>query len=250
MFSKRIFPDTYTIKNTQIKLIEEALDTTTLSDIQKKTLKSRLGSLLQEYYSRAYNYSLGFNTFRITITVGSLIIPALLSIQNTASSTPGHTMSQEVYWVVWMISLLVTMSNGIMTLLKIDKKYFTLNTTFQHLLSESWQFVHLAGAYSGSYTPTIPVSHQNQYVFFCNKIEKIRMRHIEDEYYKAAEQLHAPQEIIVPPTIRNRLPYHEFSNLQVNEDVAEIPAIRRNSAASKKLTPVLNRIIEERTDNE
>lgn len=222
-----------------------------LSETQKSTLKARVISLLQEYDARAYKFSFAFNTFRITITVGSLIVPALLSVQYTTSNDTQHTMSQEVYWIVWVISLLVTISNGIMTLLKIDKKYFTLNTTYQHLLSESWQFIHLSGAYSGGYTPTLLATHQNQYVFFCNKIEKIRMKHIEDEYYKAAEQ-NTLQDVIVPPTIRNRLPYQENSELQVNGGTSEAQqttTIRRNPQASPSAR-VLSPIVEESTNHE
>jgi uncharacterized PurR-regulated membrane protein YhhQ (DUF165 family) len=149
----------------QIELVENAIDTTTLSEIQKLTLKSRLISLLEEYNTRAFIFSFTFNTFRITITVGSLLIPALLSVQNTTSNQLEQKVSQEIYWIVWVISIMVTISNGILALLKIDKKYFTLNTTYQHLLSESWQFIHLTGAYNGAFTPTTTVTHQNQYIY-------------------------------------------------------------------------------------
>ena len=235
---------------THIKLLEQAIYTTTLSETQKSTLKARLGSLLQEYHLRAYRFSVAFNTFRITITIGSLIVPALLSVQYTSSNDPNNAMSQQVYWVVWVVSLLVTISNGIMSLLKIDKKYFTLNTTYQHLLSESWQFVHLSGVYSGSYTPTVPATHQNQYVFFCNKVEKIRMKHIEDEYYKAAEQTSNLQEVIVPPTMRNRLPYQENSDPQVNGGgTPEATTIRRHpqTASAASAANPLHTIAEEGT---
>lgn len=219
-------------KKTQIQLIESAVDTTNLSEIQKLTLKSRLISLLEEYNTRAFLFSFTFNTFRITITVGSLIVPALLSVQHT--STQQNQLSQEVYWIVWIVSLMVTISNGIMSLLKIDKKYFTLNTTYQHLLSESWQFIHLTGAYNGAFTPTTAATHQNQYIYFSNKIEKIRMKHVEDEYYKAAEQLNTLQEVIVPPSVRNRLPFQENSEHQVNDTT-----IRRNpQAQGRQLTPL------------
>jgi hypothetical protein len=249
-------------RNTHIKLLEQAIDSTTLSEIQKATIKARLCSLLREYDARAHRFSLAFNTFRITITVGSLIVPALLSVQYTSEKEAQQTMSQEVYWIVWVVSLLVTISNGIMSLLKIDKKYFTLNTTYQHLMSESWQFVHLSGLYSGSYTPTIPATHQNQYVFFCNKVEKIRMKHIEDEYYKAAEQTSHLNEVIVPPTLRNRLPYQENSELQVNGGGAqETTTIRRNPQTQQRspTTPLqpssafgsnLHTIVEESTNHE
>jgi hypothetical protein len=93
-----------------------------------------------------------------------------------------------------------------MALLKVDKKYFVLNTTYEHLLSEGWQFIHLSGKYSGFYTPSATASHQNQFIYFCNMVEKIRMKQVEEEYYKI-DQAHSHgsgggqgQDQLVPPT--------------------------------------------------
>ena len=199
-----------TKENKQIGLLREAIQVTTLTEQQKRTVSSRYLSLIDEYSGRVTRYSVSFNTLRIVITVGSLIVPALLSVQYTAGnvSSSDATMSAQMYWLVWNLSLFVTISNGIMALLKVDKKYFVLNTTYQHLLSEGWQFIHLSGKYSGFYTPSAAASHQNQFIYFCNMVEKIRMKQVEEEYYKI-DQAHSHgsgsssgqgQEQLVPPT--------------------------------------------------
>ena len=199
-----------TKENKQIGLLREAIQVTTLTEEQKRTVSSRYLSLIDEYSGRVTRYSVSFNTLRIVITVGSLIVPALLSVQYTAGnvSSSDATMSAQMYWLVWNLSLFVTISNGIMALLKVDKKYFVLNTTYQHLLSEGWQFIHLSGKYSGFYTPSATASHQNQFIYFCNMVEKIRMKQVEEEYYKI-DQAHSHgsgsssgqgQEQLVPPT--------------------------------------------------
>ena len=115
----------------QIDLITEALDSLKLSYSQKLSLKHRFVSLLREYTFRSKRYSNAFHTLRIIISVGSLIVPALLSVQFTGgSSSTGQdqtkqvTTSTAVYWVVWVLSLCVTISNAVMTLMKIDKKYY------------------------------------------------------------------------------------------------------------------------------
>jgi hypothetical protein len=92
------------------------------------------------------------------------------------------TAQQQIYWVTWVTSLLVTTSNGLLTLFKIDKKYLFLHTNKEHIISEGWQYVGLSGRYSGFYTPGQEPTHPNQYIFFCHIIEKIRMREVEDEY--------------------------------------------------------------------
>jgi Protein of unknown function (DUF4231) len=199
-----------TRENKQIGLLREAIQVTTLTEEQKRTVSYRYLSLIDEYSGRVTRYSVSFNTLRIVITVGSLIVPALLSVQYTAGnvSSSDATMSAQMYWLVWNLSLFVTISNGIMALLKVDKKYFVLNTTYQHLLSEGWQFIHLSGKYSGFYTPSAAASHENQFIYFCNMVEKIRMRQVEEEYYKI-DQAHShgnsssggqAQDQLIPPT--------------------------------------------------
>jgi hypothetical protein len=215
-----------TRNNNHIESLKTAIQTTILDTHQKNNLNSRFTSVLQEYSRRSTRYSHFFNTLRITITVGSLIVPAILSIQYT-STEPGKPMSPlgtHVYWAVWILSLLVTISNGIITLLKVDKKYYVLNTTYQHLLSEGWQYVQLSGKYSGFYTPATIPTHKNQFVFFCNMIEKIRMKQVEDEYYKVTENhgatVNGQQDQLIPPTPAKQLPF--------------------SSSYTEKSTPILN----------
>ena len=149
---------------------------------QRASIKNRLQFLLQEYRCRACCYAVLFYLARLTITVGSLAVPALLSINLKADSDP------FLYWFTWSISLAVTTSNGILTLFKIDKRFFSLHATMERLRSETWQYLQLSGRYSGilgtsHHRPT----HRNQYVYFCTQVERIRMKHIDDEYVKQAE---------------------------------------------------------------
>jgi hypothetical protein len=151
-----------------------------LDDSKKKIIIYRFTALLREYRGRSFRYSISFHVLRITITVGSLIVPALLSVQ-------GAAMSTIVYWCVWVLSLCVTISNGIMTLFKVDKKYYVLHTTFHHLVSEGWQYIELTGRYDGNKTPGFPVTHDTQFKIFCRSLEKMRMKQVEDEYFRVPE---------------------------------------------------------------
>lgn len=163
--------------------------TNELSVYQKNLLKRRYLSVLDDFNVRCSYYSWLFHCSRIIVTVGSLLVPALLSVQYS-DSTVINTKSIEVqvYWVTWGISLLVTISNGILTLFKIDKKYYFLHTTFEQLQSEGWQYLELTGRYSGILNkhkrrPT----HANQFLYFCYAIEKIKMKQVEEEYFKLSE---------------------------------------------------------------
>ena len=202
---------------------------TSLTTIQKTILIQRYIPLLNEYENRSIYFAVVFHTSRFIITVGSLIVPALLSIQY---STPGQTsgasdFSYQIYWVTWVISLLVTISNGILTLFKIDKKYYLLHTNLEHLRSEGWQFLGLSGRYSGFYTPNQTPSHSNQFLFFCHTVEKIKMKQVEEEYFKISESTSTPSKAqptetekvqivsdgLVPPTPLNHVLKQLLTNI-------------------------------------
>lgn len=122
-----------------------------------------------------------FHCSRIIITVGSLIVPALLSIQGAT------ILNVQIYWSTWVISLLVTICNALMALFKFDKRYYYLHTVLEKLTSEGWQYIELTGKYSGYNTPGVSATHDNQFVYFCHAIEKTRMKQVEEEYYKLSE---------------------------------------------------------------
>ena len=209
----------------QIELITEALDSLELSYSQKLSLKHRFLSLLQEYTFRSKRYSTAFHTLRIIISVGSLIVPALLSVQFTGgSSSTGQDLSKQVststavYWVVWILSLCVTISNALMTLMKIDKKYYTLHTTLHHIVSEGWLYIELSGKYSGFKTPSDLPTHANQYIYFCQTLEKIRMKQISDEYYKLNDSHYnttVDKEQLIPPTPFKLEPFQPDEKVEV-----------------------------------
>lgn len=159
-----------------------------LTQFQKQTLINRYISLYEDFQGRAYCFAYLFHVGRFIVTVGSLIVPALLSIQYTTSTISVDGIQLEVYWTTWTLSLLVTTFNGILTLFKIDKKYYFLNTVVEQLQSEMWQYIHLTGKYGGKLTPGHFPTHDNQFVFFAHNMEKIKLKQVEEEYFKLIEE--------------------------------------------------------------
>ena len=174
---------------------DEAIRKMTLDELEKLVLYNRFISLLREYERRCFFYACIFHICRFLVTVGSLIVPALLSIQYTDTSTPNNPNASnpedfqyQIYWATWAISLLVTTSNGITTVFKVEKKYYYLHTALEQLRSEGWQYIMLTGRYSGFYTQPEGATHKNQFVFFCHTIEKIKMKQVTEEYFKIEDQ--------------------------------------------------------------
>ncbi len=178
-------------KDESTRLIQHIARLTDLDDIQRDAIRLRYIHILEEFSSRCTRYSLLYHVGHLIITVGSLIVPALLSVQYTSNDInfiPNANMQANIYWLTWSLSLLVTMFNGILVLYKVDKKYYFLHTTRERIRSEGWQFIQLTGRYAGGLLQyRVAPTHKNQLVFFCHNVEKIRMRQIEEEYYKNDE---------------------------------------------------------------
>lgn len=167
---------------------ERILQEIDLTLLQKQMIMSRYVHILEHMEKRVRSFSRIFYLGHMIITVGSLLVPALLSIQNSSASSASFSI--QIYWTTFIISLMVTMFNGILTLFKIDKKYYFLNTTIERLRTEGWQYVGLTGRYSGQLLETrVQPTHQNQFVFFTHQVEKIKMKQIEEEYYKSDEKM-------------------------------------------------------------
>ncbi len=168
-------------------------DLTDLTEMQKNIIRERILNVIDVFSKRCRYYSIIFHLGHFMITVGSLIVPALMSVQyaDTGSITKSTEFQIYVYWVTWFISLLVTTSNGVITLFKVDKKYYFLHTTLERMRSESWQYLGLTGRYSGHFIPddTKP-THSNQYIHFIHFFEKIKMKQVEEKYYKQQEDNH------------------------------------------------------------
>ena len=171
-------------KNTYLKTIEGLL----LTDFQNQILRDRYVALVDKTEDRASRFAVFFYTSRTIVTVGSLFVPALLSIQSPSSSSGEFTF--HVYWSTWALSLLVSVFNAILTLFKIEKKFLYLHTDLERLNSEGWQYAELSGRYSGFYTHSQVPTHTNQFIFFCHMIEKIRLKEIELEYSQSSQESH------------------------------------------------------------
>uniref|UniRef100_A0A6C0DIS7 Uncharacterized protein n=1 Tax=viral metagenome TaxID=1070528 RepID=A0A6C0DIS7_9ZZZZ len=163
-------------KKTQEQTLFDMFQTLKIEQYKKSVLQQRYLEVLRNFHIRARHLEIIFYTTRLIITIGSILVPAFLSIQGTAAQT-------QLYWATWIISLSVTISNGVMSLFKLDKKYFFINTTLEMLHSEGWQYIALSGRYSGKDAP-VPATHDNQFLIFSHMAEKIKMRQVEEEYWK------------------------------------------------------------------
>jgi hypothetical protein len=166
------------------QLLEALQDIEGLDNIQKKAMLYRVSSLVDEYTHRANVYGTLYHFGRAAVTIGSLIVPALLSIQGGSTPIP---FANEIYWFTWCTSLLVTTFNGVLTLFKVEKKYFFLTTIMEQVRSEGWQYISLTGRYGGHHHKPNPSTHSNEYAFFTHAIERIKLNQTNEEFWKTQD---------------------------------------------------------------
>jgi len=191
------FPTSCCCRESEDRRFEIVLRNANISDLRKNAIRRRFMHVIKDFRTRAALYSALFHIGHFVITVGSLIVPALLSVQYINTDDP--QFQSRVYWATWILSLLVTTFNGILVLFKVDKKYYFLHTTLERLRSEGWQYLELTGRYSGLLNNTTePATYENQYRFFTHYVEKIKLKQVEEEYYKYEEAnnpvSHPPQQ--------------------------------------------------------
>lgn len=158
-----------------------SMDDNKLNEMSKQILRNRYISLVNSLEVKSKRSGFWFSTLTTFTTIGSIMVPALISIQDRTFQTEATDQDQinhenSIYWGAWGVSLMVTLSNAILRLFSLDKTYITRKIKSNHLKSEGWLFLELSGEYSKFNT------HQEGFTYFCNQIEKIKTEQITEEY--------------------------------------------------------------------
>ena len=130
------------------------------------------------YETRRNNTKKYYNVFRFIVTLGSLFLPALLSIGQMDPMKLPRNFDNISYWASWTISLTVTACNGFLQLFSLDKNYFEFSITTEQLKTEGRQFFQLSGKYE-EYE-----CHKEAYKPFCKSIENIKENKLKKNFQK------------------------------------------------------------------
>ena len=195
-------PDTLTTDDAKlVKRIELNLNEMTrltrslpgLTPVQIRIIELRYLGLLKQYESRLIYIDFFYHFSRAFISLGGVVVPALLSIQS-----PTSEYSTPLYWTTWAISLTVTVLHNFSSIFRFDKKFVGIHSTYERLKGEGWQYFELSGRYSGHHGHGQP-THQNQFMYFVNNVEKLRLAQIEEEYTSIKEPDKTPNTIHQQP---------------------------------------------------
>ncbi len=157
--------------------VNEIINTLELdSETDRSILKSRFLSEVVKYEERKLHTKKYYDRFRFIVTVGSILLPAILSLGQMDPTKLPKNFDQIIYWASWSISLSVTAANGFLQLFSLDKNYFEYALTTEQLKTEGWQFFQLSGKYEDD------ESHQEAYKDFSKSIENIKRKQVEKEF--------------------------------------------------------------------
>lgn len=150
--------------------IRNAINKLRLTDRNKKNnLIRRYVNEVNLYSCRVKKAGFFYYALNTIITVGSIILPALLSIQNNDSYD-----ENDIYWLAWILSIIITVSNGFLQLFSVNTNYILYCHMKEKLITEGWRYINLCGKYKNK-------THESSYHDFCQKIEELKMSQLDKE---------------------------------------------------------------------
>ena len=187
-------------------LTREIINTIELCDFNKLILKKRYVQMMEHLDKKRAITRFWYGIFTFVITLGSILVPALISIEdktflpptsnkttyvsidsssNNITDTPQPQVitteeimkiqSYVLFWTTFVISLLVTICNALMKLYSIDKIYIIRHLKYDELRREGWFFYTLTGEYTKYNT------NNAAFRLFITRIEAIKSMLLHDE---------------------------------------------------------------------
>ena len=164
-------------------LYANVLMTLDLSQTEIKIIENRYLTLIEEFEKLEKNARLSYYISKFIIQTGSLITPAILSIQHVYGD---NSSTNPLYWAAWGTSVGVGLLTNYMSTFKLDKRYLLLDNTLDMLRIEGWQYIELTGKYKS--TKDSKATHHNRFKHFLHTIETMKRKQVNAENNMVAEE--------------------------------------------------------------
>ena len=138
--NKKNFPHNF------CSVFTEILSECNMTKRSKLITRERFLDLYYKYNTK-YNKTKFHYTFsRIVIGIGGIIVPALVTLDNTL--TEKSEISIKIGYITFSVSIVVFIINILFELQSISKKYYTYSSVNEEFISEGWYFLSLTGRYN------------------------------------------------------------------------------------------------------
>ena len=162
--------------------VNPLIDNIKLSRYKRNILKKRYTKLVIFYENYAADINKKYNTCRLIISVGSMILPTLQTIQNNETVV---AYKDEIFWAAIGTSLSVMISNNLISMFALDRKYVMYAVTAEKLKAIGWKYFELSDMFSTK-------SHLENWVLFWNEVEKIKKLQVIAEFTDSDDKNHEP----------------------------------------------------------
>jgi hypothetical protein len=125
------------------------VDALKLSDLQKHFLHSRWLDQIIWMEGKADSARSWYYRLRLTIIIGGVSIPALVSLNTPAlmNLTINDRIASTVGWITFGLSLLVALSAAVEQFFNFGERWRHYRRMAETLKTEGWQFFQLSGPY-------------------------------------------------------------------------------------------------------
>jgi hypothetical protein len=120
-----------------------ALATLDITGPTKLFINERFVNLVTKYKQRRIKWKYISTLSRCIVTIGSIVIPVLITLDDNGSTTEKSRTSR----VIVAISLMVSITNGLHEIFASTKRYISFGITEDNLIGEGWSFITLSGKY-------------------------------------------------------------------------------------------------------
>lgn len=156
-----------------------------LDELQRNFVNIRYLRMIKNLEESTKRSGFFYYTFSMVVTVGSVLVPSFISIQERAFKYDADERemtehSNNIYWSVWGISLSVTLSNAFIKLLRLDQTYISRNLRLNQLRSEGIMFITETDDYAG-------LSPEQRFNRFTVAVEKLKTLQMQQEFTQSTE---------------------------------------------------------------
>ena len=205
------------------KRVNPLIDNIKLSKYKRNILKKRYTKLVIYYENYAADINRKYNICRVIISVGSMILPTLQTIQNNETVV---AYKDEIFWAAIGTSLSVMISNNLISMFALDRKYIMYAVTAEKLKAVGWKYFELSDMFCTK-------THLENWVLFWNEVEKIKRLQVIAEFTDDSDKNHEPNPAHAQSPVNSDNDDSDSDNTPRSPD-SPIKSYRKNTKSSRK----------------
>ena len=156
-----------------------------LSSFRKEILRRRYSDNIGNYQQTRDCVRFTYRLFQIIISIGSVIVPSLLSVHMT-EYVQTNNYDVQINIIVLIISIIVSICTNVIHIFKLDEMYHLYAITVEKLKTLWFHYSSLSGPFLGT-------THNTSFTIFVNMMEEIIINQKFQEYVDSKSDKNKPK---------------------------------------------------------